>query len=80
MREKATRFWSVVKVEQVKLRQQKCLCGTLPFWVAGQLLKDGQLNNKSLKYDTWLKVLLLEYLNNLMSSAVMHSFSFLTKL
>lgn len=50
MREKAIRFWSVVKVEQVKLKPQKCLCGTLPFLVAGKLPKDGLLNSKFLKY------------------------------
>ena len=53
MREKATQFWSVVKVEQVKLRPQKCSCGTLHFWEAGLQLKDGQLNSKFLKYDLY---------------------------
>lgn len=66
MKEKAIPFWSVVKVEQVKLRPQKCLCGTLPFWVDGPLLKDGQLSNKFLKYDDiWVQLLLLKHLNGL---------------
>lgn len=71
MREKAIQFWSVVKVEQVKLRPQKCSCGTLHFWVAGLQLKDEQLNSKFLKYDLYPSFHLAVRISN------MYSISFL---
>lgn len=53
MKERVIPSWLVVKVGQVKLRPQKCLWGTLPFWGAEQQQKGALLNNKFLKYDTW---------------------------
>lgn len=51
MRGKAILFWLAVKVEPVKLRQPRCLCDILPFWVAVQQLKGALWSNKSLVYD-----------------------------